>query len=74
MNISYDFCIFFCLIIVFVFDNDFIFNKIFLIVIFCIYNYIGIYVFYFCIICDILVEFYDIGWGLLNDLGMFLYD
>lgn len=59
MNISYDFCIFFCLIIVFVFDNDFIFNKIFLIVIFCIYN--NIVMFFFCIICDILVEFYDIG-------------
>ena len=28
MNISHDFCIFFRLIIVFIFDNDFIFNSV----------------------------------------------
>lgn len=74
MNISHDFCIFFRLIIVFIFDNDFIFNKTFSTATFCIYNYIGIHVPYLCIIRDTSVESYDIGRGLPNDLGIFLYD
>lgn len=74
MNISHDFCIFFRLIIVFIFDNDFIFNKTFSTATFCIYNYIGIHVPYLRIIRDTSVESYDIGRGLPNDLGMFLYD
>lgn len=73
MNISHDFCIFFRLITVFIFDNDFIFNKTFSTATFCIYNYIGIHVPYLCIIRDTSVESYDIGRGLPNDLGMFLY-
>lgn len=35
MNISHDFCIFFRLIIVFIFDSDFIFNKTFSTATFC---------------------------------------
>lgn len=72
MNISHDFCIFFRLIIVFVFDNDFIFNKTFSTATFCIYNYIVMP--YLCITRDTSVESYDIGRGLPNDLGIFLYD
>lgn len=60
MNISHDFCIFFRLIIVFIFDSDFIFNKTFSTATFCIYNYIGIHVPYLCIIRDTSVESYDI--------------